>query len=410
MKLKYIFIFLIGLFVFFMGTELFSETQNLFQFDFSIVVKGISMAIPPILTTGQNLEFSSKDLKTFKLESGMYDDAKEQNLSFGEYLEKLEEKDGLEFKGDLAKLSALDRQLLAHDINPFSSATLVEDFFKTTNSPVLFPAWIDRNIYLGMNQGKRTLRLDDLRATSQKIPSKAIEIIGMDFAKEDVSLAKITEGSALPTATIKTKGKSVSMQKVGREILFSYEAVRRMQIDLVSIFFQRVGFSFGRQQVNEGLSVLKNGNDADSKSPDSKTKELVWKYADLIDLIFAKAPEGHEFDYLVLTPEFMYKILTDQDNFPQLQTLNLSEKFVASGEFQNFFGLNWRLHPNAGADTAIAFEKSTCLTYYEEAKSSIIESDKIINKQFERSTISLWFGFVKLFQAASHIKTLKTGP
>ncbi|KXZ27177.1 hypothetical protein AYB33_18095 [Leptospira santarosai] len=407
MKIKHILIFLIGLVVV-MGTELFSETQNLLQVDFEIGLKGISLAITPILTTGQNLEFSSKDLKPFKLESGMYEAAQLQNISFTEYLEKLEEKEGLEFKGDLAKLSALDRQLLAHDINPFSSATLVEDFFKTTNSPVLFPAFIDRNIYLGMNKGKRTLKLDDLRAASQKIPSKAIELIGMDFGKEDVGLAAVTEGAALPTATIKTTGKSVSMKKVGREILFTYEAVRRMQIDIVSIFFQRVGFRFGRQQVNEGLSVLKDGNNTDSKSPSSTTKDTSWKYEDLVDLIFTKAPDGHEFDCLVLTPEFMYKILTDKDNFPQLQTLNLSEKFVASGEFQNFFGLNWRLHPNAGANTAIAFEQSTCLTYYEEAKSSIIESDKIINKQFERSTISLWFGFVKLFQAASHVKTLKT--
>lgn len=368
----------------------------------------MNLAIPAILSTPGTLTIKKSDLKKFDLEKEMHKEATNQGLNFEDYLLKKEAKEGIELSADAARLTAVDRQLMAHGINPYSSSTLVEDFYKTPDSKILVPAFISQQIYLGMGLGKMDLSVEDLKASSQRIPTTAIEQIGLDFQKEDVKMKKVTEGAKLPTATITTKEKPGSMKKVGRQIKFTYEAVRRVNIDIVKIYFQRMGFIMGRQMAQEGLRVLIDGDGNNgSASPTSETATTTYKYADLIDLLYGKFTDGHEASHVVLSKEMFLKLLTDETNFKPFQSVNLSENFVKTGQVQSFFGLNWKTHSEIPNNNILAFEKSTCLAYYEEAKSAIAESDKIIDQQFERSTVSLNFGFSKLFQAASHLQTKK---
>jgi hypothetical protein len=368
----------------------------------------MNLAIPAILSSPATLSIKKSDLKQFPLEKDMHKEATNLGLNFEDYLLKKEAKEGVELSPDAARLSAVDRQLMAHGINPFSSSTLVEDFYKTPDSKILVPAFISQQIYIGMGLGKMDLSVEDLKASSQRIPTTAIEQIGLDFSKEDVKMKKVTEGAALPTATITTKEKPGSMKKVGRQIKFTYEAVRRVNIDIVKIYFQRMGFIMGRQMAQEGLRVLVDGDgNSGSASPTSETATTTYKYADLIDLLYGKFMDGHEASHVVLSKEMFLKLLTDETNFKPFQSVNLLENFVKTGQVQSFFGLNWKTHSSIPDNHILAFEKSTCLAYYEEAKSAIAESDKIIDQQFERSTVSLNFGFSKLFQAASHLQTKK---
>lgn len=363
----------------------------------------------PALAAPIEVRFKKSDLKELKLEKEMYKEATTKNLSMAEYISKMELEAGFDPATPAGILTPVERQLMAGGVDVFSSATLVEDFFKTTNSKILFPAYISQLVYMGMGLGKMELNVEDLKASSQKIPSQVIDQIGLDFAKEKVNVVKLSEGSALPTATIKTQEKTSKMVKVGRRMLVSYEAVRRVNIDIMSIFFIRIGYRMGRQMAQDGLRVMLDGDgNSGSASPTSTTAtSAVWKYSDLVDLLYNQFNDGHEASHIILSKAMLMKILTDDVNFKQFQSLNLSENFVKTGQIQNFFGCNWKTHAAVPADSILAFEKSTCLSYFEEAGSSIIDSGKIIDQQFNETAISLNFGFAKLFSAASHHRTQK---
>lgn len=367
-----------------------------------------NLAIPTLLATPGSLSIKKSDLKKFDLQKEMHKDATDKGLNFEDYLLTLESKEGVELSEGAAQLTAVERQLMANGINPYSNSTLVEDFYKTPDSKILVPAFISQQIYLGMGLGKMDLSVEDLKASSQRIPTTAIEQIGLDFEKEDTKMKKVAEGGKLPSATITTKEKPGSMKKVGRQIKFTYEAVRRVNIDIVKIYFQRMGFIMGRQMAQEALRVLIDGDgNSGSASPTSETATSTYKYSDLIDLLYGKFNDGHEPSHVVLSKAMFLKLLNDDVNFKPFQSMNLLENFVKTGQITSFFGLNWKTHSSMPDNTILAFEKSTCLAYYEEAKSAIAETDKIIDQQFERSTVSLNFGFSKLFQAASHLQTKK---
>ncbi|WP_078125698.1 phage capsid protein [Leptospira alexanderi] len=359
-----------------------------------------------------NLQFRKKEIKELKFDKGIYQEASNSKLSVADFLLKAEIAAGFEMNSsDVCKIDPIDRQLLAMGLNPFSSATLVEDFFNTnsSNSKILFPAWIEKQIVSGMKLGRYDLVVDDLKAASKVIPGKSIDQIGLDFDKEDVDMAKVLEGTKFPTATIGTKEQPGKLTKVGRKFLFSYEAVRQVSIDMMSIFLQRVGFRMSRQMAQEALRVMIHGDgNPGSAAKEWSTESTTFKYKDLLSLIFEKFDEGHQISHVVLNKRTLMKILSDEVNFKPFQTLNLSEKLVSSGDIVPFFGCTWKVHPSLEDDTVLAYEKSSCLAYYEEKNSSILDQDKIIDQQFERTVVSLNFGFSKLFGEASHIMKLNT--
>ncbi|EMN91208.1 hypothetical protein [Leptospira weilii] len=378
---------------------------------------GVGLALTGLVTPnrGSNLQFRKKEIKELKIDKGIYQEASNSKLSVDEFLLKQEIAAGFEFNQslDVCKIDPLERQLLSMGLNPFSSATLVEDFFSTknSNSKILFPAWIEKQIVLGMNLGRYDLTVDDLKAASKIITGKSIDQIGLDFDVEDVDMVKVLEGANFSTATIGTKEKPGKMTKVGRKFLFSYEAVRQVSIDMLSIFLQRVGFRMSRQMAQEGLRVMIEGDgNAGSAAKVWETETTTFKYKDLLSLILEKFEEGHQVSHVVLNKKMLMKILSDETNFKPFQTLNLSEKLVSSGDILPFFGCTWKVHPSMPDDMVLAYEKNSCLAYYEEKDSSILDYDKIIDQQFERTVVSLNFGFSKLFGEASHLVKLKTGP
>ncbi|EMO79194.1 hypothetical protein LEP1GSC126_2880 [Leptospira kirschneri str. 200801774] len=376
---------------------------------------GVCLALTGLVTPnrGSNLQFRKKEIKELKIDKGIYQEASKSKLSVDEYLLKQEIAAGFEFNqsSDVCKIDPLERQLLSMGLNPFSSATLVEDFFSTknSNSKILFPAWIEKQIVLGMNLGKYDLIVDDLKAASKIITGKSIDQIGLDFDVEDVDMVKVLEGANFSTATIGTKEKPGKMSKVGRKFLFSYEAVRQVSIDMLSIFLQRVGFRMSRQMAQEGLRVMIEGDgNTGSAAKVWETETTTFKYKDLLSLILEKFEDGHQVSHVVLNKKMLMKILSDETNFKPFQTLNLSEKLVSSGDILPFFNCTWKVHPSMPDDMVLAYEKNSCLAYYEEKDSSILDYDKIIDQQFVRTVVSLNFGFSKLFSEASHLVKLKT--
>ncbi|EKT85932.1 hypothetical protein LSS_14991 [Leptospira santarosai serovar Shermani str. LT 821] len=348
-KFAYILLGLIALF----GTQnLFSgievDTIGLFieTGEFSIR-GGIGLATAGLLLPSKkNFRIPKTEIKKVDFDRSIYLESKTSGKSVEQILNRREEK--LQFKPDAnsnaLKIDAIDRQLLAYGLNPNSSATLVNDFYKTEETKILLPAYINKNILAGMKLGKMDLTVEDLKASSQTIPQSSFDQVGLDFDKEKTKPGRVVESAKYPTGTISTKDVPGTTEKVGISLNITNESLRRSSVDIMSIFFQRVGFQISRQMAQKGLKVIVEGDgNINSKAKETPISGTDFNQKDLIDLLYAQFGEGHEATHIVVNKKMLLKILTDETNFKAFQTLNISEKFVSSGEFMPFFGCTWKV-------------------------------------------------------------------
>jgi hypothetical protein len=343
-------------------------------------------------------------LKKLALELGLWQEAKNKRITFTEVLAKLEADSGYTPEGEYAKYDAYERQLAAHGIKINDRASLVEHFFATTDSRILFPEFIDRQIRLGLELGRLDLRLEDTYSVSQTVTEPTVTPVALDFSKEDVKPKRVAEGGVFPRMKAALKDKSIRLKKVGRQLDMSYEVLRRMQVLEAGMIFQRFGYQMSREMTREALAVIKDGDGNVGSAASTSDAGGTWTYADLLDCIF-RFTDGHQATHIVLNPAFLQAILSDDTNFKQLQSVNLLESFVKTGMVQNFFGLNWRTHADLTNETILIYERDTTLKYYEERGSAIQETDRIINQQIQGTVVSLNYGFAKMFDGACHYKT-----
>ena len=166
-------------------------------------------------------------VKKIKLEKEMYQEAKQKGLSFTQFLEKLENEEGIEYSGKLSELDAYQRQLMAYGIKVApGEASLVSDFFKTTASAIIFPEFWNRNIMLGMLQGKLSAKLEDIIATRTMIDSKDYRGLFAEVDEQDVKMKRVAEGAEFPKISFKLDEQAISLEKIGIVIESSYEALR----------------------------------------------------------------------------------------------------------------------------------------------------------------------------------------
>lgn len=82
------------------------------------------------------------------------------------------------------------------------------------------------------------------------------------FYLEDVSHAtsRVSEGAEIPAVRIATSDKMINLVKYGRRLDITYEAIRRIPIDLLSFYVQRIAIQVEADKVDKALSVLVSGD------------------------------------------------------------------------------------------------------------------------------------------------------
>ena len=154
-----------------------------------------------------------------RLEKGMYQEA---GRSFTQVLEREDPSD--QYKGTpMEGLDAFQRQLKRFDIKVRGTASdVVDKFFRTSDSAVLFPEYIARSVRQGMEEADLLPR----------ITASVTRIEGLDYRsiasvpEDEKRLRRVEEGASIPATTVKTKESLVHLHKRGRMLVASYEAVR----------------------------------------------------------------------------------------------------------------------------------------------------------------------------------------
>ena len=331
------------------------------------------------------------------LEKGMYG---RSGQSFAKTLEELDPSE--HYRGTpLEGLDAFQRQLKRFDIKVKGAGRdMVEKFFHTTESSVLFPEFVSRVVRQGLEEGSI---LPDLVATVTHFDGMDYRSITSVPTEEDKKLRRVEEGAAIPETVIRTQENLVRLHKRGRMLVASYEAIRFQRLDLFSVTLRQIGAYIGRMHLADAVGVLTNGDGNGNAavvykvgtSPISGSAGTL-SYEAMVD--FWSQFDPYTMNTLLVGSDMMLAMLKMQEFQNPLTGLN----FQGTGTLTTPLGAKLLRSSVVPAGTLIGLDNRYAL---EQISSSdiLVEYDKLIDRQLERAAITSISGFAKLSTDASKV-------
>ena len=325
------------------------------------------------------------------IEKGMY----QGKGSLTDVLEKLDPSEN--YVGtSLEGLDAFSRQLKRFDIKVSGRGSdCVEKFFQSSDSSALFPEYVSRAVYQGM---ERADVLSNLGATVTDIDGMDYRSIVSNPSDDDKTLKVVSEGAVIPQTTVKTRENLVKLHKRGRMLVASYEALRFQRLDLFTVTLNQIGAYIARAQLKDAISVIINGDGNSNPAANIEAAESgKLSYDDIIKLWANFSP--YELNTIIAPTEQMQKILS----LSQMQDANAGLDFQGTGKMITPLGATLIHAPEIAAGKIIGLDKN-CALEMVRAGGVTTDYDKLIDRQLERAAITCTAGFSKIFTEAS--KTL----
>ena len=331
---------------------------------------------------------------TVKLEKGMYN---HMGRTFSQVLEEQDPSE--QYKGTAIEgLDAFQRQLKRFDIKVKGAGSdIVDKFFATSQSAVLFPEYIARAVKVGMEEANI---LPDITATETRID-------GMDYRsitsvpEDEKQLKRVAEGAAIPSTTVKTQDSLVTLHKRGRMLVASYEAIRFQKLDLFSVTLRQIGAQIGRMHLEDAIDVILNGdgnnNPAKTTTPAGED-EL--SYDDLLE--FWNGFEPYQLNPILAGSDMMLKLLS----LSQMQDAAAGLTFHGTGKLITPMGAKVLRTSAVPEGRLIGLDRNYALELVKAGDVSV-EYDKLIDRQLERAAITTISGYAKIFPDASQVLALK---
>ena len=331
--------------------------------------------------------------ENIRLEKGMY---RESGRTFTQVLEKLDPDQ--QYKGTaLEGLDAFQRQLKRFDIKVKGAGSdLVDKFFSTSQSAVLFPEYIARAVKAGMEEANI---LPQITATETMIDGMDYRSI-MSVPEDEKKMKQVAEGAAIPQTMVKTRDTLVKLNKRGRMLVASYEAIRFQKLDLFSVTLRQMGAQIGRMHLEDAVDVILNGDGSgNAAAVTSVASAGTLTYDDL--LTFWNTFDPYQMNTLLVNGDTMVKLL----KLSQLQDAAAGQDFHGTGRLVTPMGAQVLRSAAVPAGKIIGLDRNYALELVK-AGDVLVEYDKIIDRQLERAAITTVSGFAKIFPEASGVLSL----
>ena len=334
-----------------------------------------------------------------KLEKGMYG---QNGKSFLKVLEGLDPSES--YKGTaLEGLDAFQRQLKRFDIHVKGAGSdMVEKFFHTSESSVLFPEFVSRVV----RQGMESDILPDITATVTNFDGMDYRSIASVPTDDDKELKRVEEGAVIPETQVKAQENLVRLHKRGRMLVASYEAIQFQRLDLFAVTLRQIGAYMGRMHLEDAVKVLKDGDGNNNaakiyevgSNPIGGSKGAL-SYDALLD--FWAQFDPYTMNTMLVSNDMMLAML----KLSEFQNPNTGLNFQATGKLTTPLGAKLLRSSAVPAGTIIGLDKNYAL---EQICGSevVVEYDKLIDRQLERAVISSTAGFARIFDSAARTLTV----
>lgn len=274
----------------------------------------------------------------------------------------------------------------------------------------LFPAFIETTL-------REAIYADDILqylcnttigVDSNIVKSASIDLLSADN-KKGVMKMRISEGADLPVAKIKIGEQAISLWKHGRAIEMTYEAVRRMRIDLFTKQMGAILRDVAFQNLNCAVDVLVNGDGNKNASGEIGTLAN-------LEALTGEALAGFMIDYwfknhyvpdtLTMNKEKFKKVvgMTFDSSLTPGASAKLSFNIPQIGA-QNVTVLCADVPQIGGSDVILLSSRDMSLIRYEENGSNIQENQNFARNQTQLMTISENSGYaINTVGSNMHIK------
>ena len=336
-----------------------------------------------------------------RLEKGMYNEA---GRTFTQVLER--EDPSEQYKGTpLEGLDAYQRQLKRFDIKVKGAGSdVVEKFFSTSQSAVLFPEYIARSVRQGMEEADL---LPHITAAVTKFDGMDYRSIASVPEDDQKALRYVEEGATIPQTQVKTQENLVKLHKRGRMLVASYEAIRYQKLDLFSVTLRQIGAHINRMHLEDAIDVLLHGDGNENPAkeytvgsdPIGGTSGSL-TYDDLVD--FWAQFDPYEMNTLLVSGDMMRQMLKMDEFQNPLTGLN----FQGTGKLATPLGATLLRTSALESGQLIGLDKNYALEMVQ-GSDVMVEYDKLIDRQLERAAITSISGFAKLFTDAAKVLKLK---
>ena len=334
------------------------------------------------------------------LEKGMYG---QSGKTFAQVLESCDPSEN--YRGTpLEGLDAFQRQLKRFDIKVKGAGSdMVEKFFHSASSAVLFPEFVSRVVRQGMEQENI---LPNITATVTSFDGMDYRSIASNPGESAKQLKRVEEGAAIPTTSITTQSNLVRLHKRGRMLVASYEAIRFQRLDLFSVMLRQIGAYIARMHLEDAIGVIMDGDGNDNAAAAYAVGDGTiggtagtLSYGTL--LAFWAQFDPYTMNTLLVPNGVMLQLLSLSEFQNPLTGLN----FQGTGTLTTPLGANLLRTSAVPAGKLIGLDKNYALEMISGSEITV-EYDKLIDRQLERAAITSISGFAKLYQDASRVLTI----
>ncbi len=335
--------------------------------------------------------------ENIKLEKGMYG---RSGRSFAQTLEELDPSE--HYRGTpLEGMDAFQRQLKRFDIKVKGAGSdMVEKFFHTTDSAVLFPEFVSRVVRQGLEEESI---LPHITATVTHFDGMDYRSIASIPTEEEKTLKRVEEGAVIPQTSIRTQENLVRLHKRGRMLVASYEAIRFQRLDLFSVTLRQIGAYIGRMQLQDAINVLTDGDGNNNAAASFKVGTApisgtagTLSYDALLD--FWSQFDPYTMNTLLVSRDMMLAML----KLGEFQNPMTGLNFQGTGTLTTPLGAKLLRTSAMPEGTLIGLDKNYALEQILGSEITV-EHDKLIDRQLERAAITSISGFAKLFGEASKV-------
>jgi len=315
------------------------------------------------------------------LEKGLYTTGK----SFTQALEEIDPSEN--YKGtSLEGLDAYQRQLKRFDIKVSGpSSDPVSKFFSTSSAAALFPEYISRAVRQGIEKNDK---VEKIVATTTLIDSLDYRSIESKISDADLEMPYLGEGDTFSELQITLKDNLTTLEKHGRMLCASYEAIKYQKLDLFTVTLKQIGAHIANSEFKRAIQTIENDMDV------VKAAGATFTYDDLLSL------------WTELSPYRMTSVISNTVDFanilriPEFRDAAAGLDFHATGNMITPFGAEIINCDYITAGNIIGIDKDYAIEKVQ-AGGVLVEYDKLIDRQLERAAISTLTGFSRIFKDAT---------
>ena len=257
----------------------------------------------------------------------------------------------------------------------------------------LFPAWLETTIRESAYGQNVISYLCDttIGIDGDTVKSATLDLLS-DENKKNIKKGRVAEGADLPLAKIKIGEKAITLWKHGRAIEMTYEAVRRMRIDLFTKHMNAIIADIAFQNLDDAVEVMQKGDGNGNAAT---------KIATLAndDALTADALVGALIDYWMQNHFAADTLTMNADHFKKLVGMTFDPTLAAGASMkftfstpqlgaQNVTLLAANVPQIGSKDVIMLSNRANTLIRYEENGSNIQENQNFARNQTRLLTVS----------------------